>query len=373
MNRERLILAVVALVIVAFTAVGLSMSGRNDSPRKDKVQFADKKGKEQLSDACSSSGTYARLKQVAFEEAVRIRNADPTNLDTLAANSVVRMENPVVKSQDEDLNVTVCTGRFVLELPPGAERAFGGDRRLVAEVEYAAQAATDGSGMVYQMNGAEPIIYKLAAFNLQGDSYLRPDGSASEEVEFADAGTVQTGAGGPSDDVDPAPARSEDEEDEPRRAPVRAAPEPRPTVVARAEPKQQLKAAQLKAAQPKERPKQLAKVERPEPRRVVERPEPRQTAERQQTAARPSFNCRAGRSRSEQMVCNSNRLAAKDRAMSSVFYSALADANPRAKRELRQSRDRFLAYRERCPDEACVAAAYDDRISEIRDIMSVSD
>ena len=368
MNREKLVLAFVALVLVAAAAFALSRSGRNESSGKDKVQFADKKEKEQLSDACSSSGTYARLKQVAFEEAVRIRNADPTNLDTLAANSVVRMENPVVKSQDEDLNVTVCTGRFVLELPPGAERAFGGDRRLVADVEYAAQAATDGSGMVYQMNGAEPIIYKLAAFNLQGDSYLRPDGTASEEVEFADAGTAATGVGGPDDDVDPTPARAEEEEDEPRPAPVRAAPEPRPTVVARAEPKQQ-----PKAAQPKERPKQLAKVERPEPRRVVERPEPRPSAERQQTAARPSFNCRAGRSRSEQMVCSSNRLAAKDRAMSSTFYSALADADPRTKRELRRSRDRFLAYRERCADEACVAQAYDDRVAEIRDIMSMSE
>lgn len=55
--------------------------------------------------------------------------------------------------------------------------------------------------------------------------------------------------------------------------------------------------------------------------------------------------------------------------MSSVFYSALADANPRTKRELRRTRDKFLAYRERCGSEACVAEAYDGRVQEIRDIM----
>ena len=70
------------------------------------------------------------------------------------------------------------------------------------------------------------------------------------------------------------------------------------------------------------------------------------------------------------MVCNNARLAARDRAMSSQFYSALTDASPRARRELRRTRDRFLAYRERCRDEACVADAYEGRMREINDIMS---
>jgi uncharacterized protein len=56
--------------------------------------------------------------------------------------------------------------------------------------------------------------------------------------------------------------------------------------------------------------------------------------------------------------------------MSSLFYSALADADSRRKRELRRTRDRFLAYRERCGSEACVAEAYEGRMQEIRDIMN---
>ena len=35
-----------------------------------------------------------------------------------------------------------------------------------------------------------------------------------------------------------------------------------------------------------------------------------------------------------------------------------------------RTRDRFLAYRDRCPDEACVAEAYRDRMDEIRDIAT---
>ncbi len=70
------------------------------------------------------------------------------------------------------------------------------------------------------------------------------------------------------------------------------------------------------------------------------------------------------------MVCSSPGLAALDRQMSSLFYSALADADPGTRAVLRRSRDRFLAFRERCGSEACVAQAYRDRMDEIRDIMS---
>ncbi len=73
------------------------------------------------------------------------------------------------------------------------------------------------------------------------------------------------------------------------------------------------------------------------------------------------------------MVCSDSRLAAKDRAMSSLFYSALADADPTRRRMLRRTRDAFLAYRERCSSESCVAQAYDGRMNEIRDIMTASD
>ncbi|HLL58278.1 MAG TPA: hypothetical protein VK391_00105, partial [Allosphingosinicella sp.] len=182
---KRVVMALMGLFVIVAAAFGYSLTkGYDEKTEAPKTILAEKQ-EAKLQNACASTATYARLKEVLFEEAVRIRNADPANLDTLAATAVVRMENPTVKSRDEDLNVTVCTGRFVLELPPGAEGGFGGERRLFADIEYAAQAAADGSGLVYQMNGAEPIIYKLAAFDLKGQRV--PSQVPAKEVEFAEA------------------------------------------------------------------------------------------------------------------------------------------------------------------------------------------
>jgi uncharacterized protein len=70
------------------------------------------------------------------------------------------------------------------------------------------------------------------------------------------------------------------------------------------------------------------------------------------------------------MVCGSERLASLARAMSSPFYAELGRVDERRRAELRRSRDRFLAYRERCGDEACVEQAYQDRMDEIEDIAA---
>ena len=261
-----------------------------------------------LQAACSSPATYDRLKQTAFDEAIRIRNADPVNLATLATYSTVRMEQPQVKSRDETLDVTVCTGRLILDVPPGAERAFAGARRLEADVEYSAQAAADGSGLVYKMRGAEPIIYKLAAFDLKAQAY-RPNATTSlpgAPVREVAAATIE----------DLLPVLPD------------LVPQPRP----------------------------------------VPPPEVRPTAPSRSATVAPSFDCRRARSSSERMVCASGRLAALDREMASLYYSAMDQSSRRSREALRGSRDRFLAYRERCPNEACVAQAYFDRMDEIRDI-----
>jgi hypothetical protein len=142
---------------------------------------------KRVQQACASNRTYDRLKDLAFDQAIKIRNADPANLDRLATYSVIRMENPLVKSRDETLDVTVCGGHFILSLPPGAERGFNGATRLEADIEYTAQAAADGSGLIYQVAGADPIIYRLAAFDLQGHVYIPP---AEQGAKLADAAPV---------------------------------------------------------------------------------------------------------------------------------------------------------------------------------------
>ncbi|MEA3017601.1 MAG: hypothetical protein QOI38_2323 [Sphingomonadales bacterium] len=263
--------------------------------------------------ACSSSSTYDRLKELAFDEAARIRGRDPRELDALAAASVVRMEGPVPKSRDETLNVTVCRGRFILELPPGVENAFDGQRRLSADIEYAAQAAADGSGLVYHMEGAEPIIYRLAT------------------------------AGGVLPRV------------------LAQAPQPQP----------QPAAAPAPSTPPRTEP-QPAPRGNPAPEREAA-PQPKAKAEpgaQARNAGSPSFNCSYARTRSERLVCANGTLAARDRQMAALYYSVMANADVGTRAHLRRSRDAFLSRRERCGSEDCVMSIYDARIQEIRRIAA---
>ncbi|HEV2866540.1 MAG TPA: hypothetical protein VGX37_08485 [Allosphingosinicella sp.] len=305
-----------ALALIAVTAAtGACDWMHKKDPAGEKGPNEVRREREaQLRRACASELTYDRLKEYAFDEAQRIRGRDERLLDDIATASVVRMEQPVVKSRDEALNVTVCTGRFVLELPPGTENAFDGERRLAAEVEYAAQAAVDGSGLVYQMSGAEPIIYRLATI-----------GGLPPAVPLRQVATA----------------------------------EPVPPPSAPAVPVQPVQPVQ-RQAQPQPQP-------RPQ-RQPPPQPQPKRDATAAAGQARPSYNCRQAGTRTERMVCASPDLASRDRRMASVYYAEMARADGSTRQQLRRSRDRFLARRERCSTESCVAAAYEERVREIRQL-----
>ena len=321
-----------ALGIAALAGTGCDWAKKKAPEQKSEKQLAAER-QDRIRKACASEGTYVRLKDYVFAEAARIRNGDPRNLDPVAAGSVVRMEQPLVKSRDEALNVTVCTGKFTLELPPGAENAFDGLRRVSADVEYSAQAAADGSGLVYQMDGAEPIIYRLATFGLAGAGPMprvvtmpQPSAPPAAPPQVAHAEILAPPvpeAARPARASAPAPA--------PRPAP---APGRRPVPAA----------AGTTATAPARAPARTATA-----------------------SARPSYNCRYARTTSEKLVCGTPALASKDSAMSSVYYSSIAGGDPATKRRIRASRDAFLARRERCAGRPnCIARVYDERVAEIR-------
>ena len=319
---KALLLAVCAATLLG----GCDWMKKKEAPaQKSKAELASEQ-RDRIRKACASDATYARLKELVFDEAARIRNSDPRNLDPLAASAVVRMEKPVVKSRDDELNVTVCTGRFILELPPGAENAFDGKRRLDAEVEYAAQAAVDGSGLVYQMDGAEPIIYRLATFGLQGQP---------TRLEAGGPGRL------PPPPPEPAPAEPALMPPVAETAP-RSAPPPPPSPPVRTAERRPVKAPASTAA-----------------------PAP---APANRVTVRPSFNCRHGKTRTEKMICASPRLAAQDRAMASLYYDLMAGADPATRGHLRRSRDAFLGRREQCRSESCVNSTYASRMAELRNI-----
>ena len=156
-------------------ALALVLGGCGKTKQNNAGQSAEEKTQaKQQKAACASPAAYSRLKDLLFDQAIGEHVGDRTNLEVLADYSSTRMEDPVVKGWDAALDVTQCTGRLILEIPPGAEQAFGGQRHLEAHVNYTAQAAADGNGLVYQLTGAEPIVVKLAAFNLTSVAYRPP-------------------------------------------------------------------------------------------------------------------------------------------------------------------------------------------------------
>jgi uncharacterized protein len=88
-----------------------------------------------------------------------------------------------------------------------------------------------------------------------------------------------------------------------------------------------------------------------------------------QTSTRPSFNCRFAKTRGEIAVCRDPGLASLDRQMSAVYVRASRNTSPQTVALLQRTRNRFLGYRDRCTNDACIAGAYRDRIREINDIM----
>jgi hypothetical protein len=174
------------------------------------------------------------------------------------------------------------------------------------------------------MDGAEPIIYRLATFGLNGSPPMKT--VTMPQPSAPPAAPPQIAAATPAPAAAPAPA--------PAPAPVRV-------------------------------PAQPARSQAPASRPI---PAPRPTpAANANGGARPSYDCRYAKTRTEKLVCSSPALAARDRAMSAVYYRAIAGADPLTKRQIRASRDSFLGRRERCGgSEVCINAVYGERIAEIR-------
>lgn len=114
---------------------------------------------QRLHGICSAEPTYARLKELVFDEATRRRGATTSAIDDAAAATNLSLLEPVTATGDPG-GVVVCSGRMLLET---ADAAGGEPRRLAADVEFAAQAASDGSGLVFELEGAETVVAALAA------------------------------------------------------------------------------------------------------------------------------------------------------------------------------------------------------------------
>ena len=303
------ILAAIAIGLLILI-VAIVMITRARTADRDKLSDAQAAGAGATAaeTRCASQATYDRIKLELFRRAAQVRTSDQAVFDRLSAFASVRMERPVLRSQDQELGTVRCAGRLSLDLPPGLA-VVGGRRTLGADVDYVLQPAADGSGDVVMLEGADPIIVPLATLARTGETAAAP------------GAPPVTAEGIPADPSAPPPGVTI------------PAPEP---------------AAPSAELQPESAPRPSATVGQ----------------------ARPSFNCRYARTRGEVAVCRDPGLAALDRQMASQFYRALRAADRRQRATLTATRDSFLRFRDRCPTNACIAEAYRGRMREIRDIMS---
>lgn len=109
--------------------------------------------------------------------------------------------------------------------------------------------------------------------------------------------------------------------------------------------------------------------EQPLPGAPASPPAPAQPAAPHPSGASASFDCSKARTRGEVAVCSDPGLATLDRNMATQYGRAVSEASPEQRDLLVQTAHRFYAYRDRCPNNACIGDAYVGRMREIRDIM----
>jgi hypothetical protein len=290
---------VVLILLIAYFAT--SRNPDQDKLTRNEVAESEHQkaaGPEKL---CASRQTYDLIKRELFRRAAQLRGSDAPAFDQLSAYAVLRMENPVMESEDSGSGAVNCSGSLSLDLPPGVS-VVGGRRTLAADVDYTVQQAADGTGTVVLLRNADAVIAPLATLARTAAQPPTPSQPAPTPV--------------------PAPGTSE--------APAQPAPN--------------MPSAQVP-------------------------PPPSQSPAPHPAGARPSFDCAKARTRGEVAVCSNAGLAALDRNMAAQYARSIDVATPQQRALLRSTRDRFLAYRDRCPNRACIGDAYVGRMREIRDIM----
>ncbi len=148
--------AVLLLALVAYFAWG-----RDGNQDRLSEQEARELAASDPQERCGSQATYDRIRDEIFRRAAAARGSDLAAFDQLAGYSSVRMERPVLEAYDEEVGIARCSGYFSLDLPPGVA-VVGGRRVLASQIDYAVQAAADGSGEVVTISNAEAIVTPLA-------------------------------------------------------------------------------------------------------------------------------------------------------------------------------------------------------------------
>jgi uncharacterized protein YecT (DUF1311 family) len=296
------------LIVLLVAYVATTRNGDQDKLTGNQLTQSEEKAAPEPEKLCASKQTYELIKHELFRRAAQLRGSDQAAFDQLSGYASLRMENPVMESEDSATHAVNCSGSLSLDLPPSVA-VVGGRHTLSSDVDYTVQPAADASGNVVLLRNADAIIAPLATLARVNQPAVTAAPTAPLPNEQA------------PDELAPPPQQPQ------------AVPD-------------------TQAAHP---PPQPAPASKPTP---------------QSSAAHPSFDCAKARTKGEIAVCSDAGLAALDRNMAAQYGRAVSDASPEQKALLRRTRDRFLAYRDRCPNRSCIGDAYVGRMREIRDIMA---
>ena len=165
---------IVAGLLIAAFAIWTFASTRRSNP--DKLPDANSIAAPEAADPakrCGSQATYDLIKRELFRRAAALRGSDQAAFGKLADYAVVRIDRPLLDSEDDQTNAISCSGSLTLDLPPGVA-VVGGRRTLVADIGYALQRAADGNGEVLTLTRADAIITPLATLARVGRATNTP-------------------------------------------------------------------------------------------------------------------------------------------------------------------------------------------------------
>jgi hypothetical protein len=160
-------LALVALLVAYFAT---NRNSDQDKLGGNAVTATQAAGAEKR---CAGQATYDLIKRELFRRAAQLRGSDQAAYDRLSAFAVLRMENPVVESENQDTGAVNCSGSLALDLPPGVA-VVGGRRTLTADLDYTVQPAADGSGNVVLLRNADAVVAPLATLGRVGQPAQPP-------------------------------------------------------------------------------------------------------------------------------------------------------------------------------------------------------
>ena len=173
------------LVLVALIGmVAIYAATRDTDQDKLKDGLLTQANGSDPSKRCSSTATYDLIKRSLFQHAAQLRGSDQEAFDQIGQTAILRMENPVMESQDKDSGGINCSGSLSLDLPPGVA-IQSGQRTLMSDVDYTIQPSDNDGGDTVLLRNADAIITPLATLartEEPTDAAGADDNSASPDV-----------------------------------------------------------------------------------------------------------------------------------------------------------------------------------------------